>query len=88
MSSAAGATDARISSDWLMIGNGSTPASAMRPANTETQLGAPSRRARAMTSTWLGVISAVTLTLIPASDSSRTSGASDSPVDVVTGTFT
>ena len=32
-----------------------------------------------------GVIRAVTLTLIPASDSSRTSGASDSPVDVVTG---
>ena len=60
----------------------------MRPANTETQLGAPSRSARAITSTWFGVISAVTLTLTPASDSSRTSGARDSPVEVVTGTFT
>ena len=54
------------------------PASAIRPAKTETQLGAPSCSASATTCTCAGVISAVTLTWIPSSESSRTSGARSS----------
>ena len=68
-----------------MIGSGSIPASAMRPAKTETQHGAPSLSGARDHLDLRGVNSAVTLTLTPASESSRTSGASDSPVVVVTG---
>ena len=71
-----------------MIGIGSTPASAMRPAKTEMYDGAPSLTAAVISSTCAVVKSAVTFTLTPSSESSRTSGAIDSPDVVVTGIFT
>ena len=73
---------------WAISGTGSTPASAMRPAKTETNEGAPSLTAVAISSTWASVNSAVTFTLTPYSESSRTSGAIDSPDVVVIGIFT
>src|SRR5215831_10364882 len=87
ISSARGAA-ARMSTERAMIGIGSTPASAIRPANTDTYEGAPSLTASVISSTWAVVNSAVTLTLTPLSDSSRTSGAIDSPDVVVTGILT
>ncbi len=77
-----------ISTERAMTGTGSTPASAMRPAKTEMQEGAPSATAAVIVSTWAVVNRAVTFTFTPSSESSRTSAASDSPAVVVTGTFT
>ncbi len=71
-----------------MIGSGSTPASAIRPANTEMYEGAPSLTAAVISSTCAVVKSAVTLTFTPSSENSRTSGAIDSPAVVVTGILT
>ena len=87
ISSARGAA-VRMSTERDMIGTGSTPASAIRPAKTETQLGAPSATAAVISSTCAVVNSAVTLTWTPSSESSRTSGAIDSPLVVVTGILT
>ena len=87
MSSERGAAT-MMSRDRVMIGSGSTPASAMRPANTEMHEGAPSLTASVISSTWAVVNSAVTFTCTPPSDSSRTSGAIDSPLVVETGIFT
>ena len=68
-----------MSTERAMIGTGSMPASAIRPAKTEMYDGAPSFTAAVISSTWAVVNRAVTLTLTPSSDSSRTSGAIDSP---------
>jgi hypothetical protein len=48
-----------------MIGTGSLPVSAMRPANIEIYAGGPARRFVATRSTFASVRSAVTLTLTP-----------------------
>ena len=77
-----------MSTARAMIGTGSMPASAIRPANTDMYEGAPSLTAAVISSTWAVVNRAVTLTLIPPSANSRTSGAIDSPRVVVTGIFT
>ena len=77
-----------ISSASRMIGTGSRPVSAIRPANTEMQLGAPSATAAVISLTWRSVNSAVTLTCTPSALRSRITSASDSPRVVVTGTFT
>ena len=71
-----------------MIGTGSIPASAIRPANTEMYDGAPSLTASVSSSTCAVVNTAVTLTFTPPSDSSRTSAAIDSPLVVETGILT
>ncbi len=90
--------EAQISSDrgassmmftaCAMIGIGSIPASAMRPAKTDTHEGAPSLTAAVISSTCAVVKSAVTFTFTPPSESSRTSDAIDSPNVVMTGIFT
>ena len=90
MSSARGATDARISSD---LAHDRQRLDARRPRcarRTPRRSSAAPSRERVGDDARPGPASsaAVTLTLTPSSDSSRTSGASDSPVDVVTGTFT
>jgi hypothetical protein len=71
-----------------MIGIGSMPASAIRPANTDRYDGAPSLTAFAISLTCSVVNSAVTFTLIPLSASSRTRLAVDWPDVVVTGILT
>ena len=71
-----------------MIGTGSRPESAIRPANTETKDPGPSASQEAASSTWSRVINAVTFTLIPLAESRRTTSAVGSPRVVVIGTFT
>jgi hypothetical protein len=77
-----------MSTDRAMIGRGSMPASAIRPAKTDRKAGAPSLTAAVTSSTCAVVKSAVTLTLTPLSESSLTNGTIDSPAVVVTGIFT
>ena len=77
-----------MSTERCMIGTGSIPASAIRPAKTEMQDGAPSATAAVISSTCAAVKSAVTLTWTSASESSRTSGAIDTPPVVVIGILT
>ena len=54
-----------------MIGIGSRPVSAIRPAKTETTWPGPPCEAAATVSTWATVISAVTLRWTPSAESSR-----------------
>ena len=72
-----------------MSGTGSRPVSAMRPAKTETQAGAPPASAAPTSRTWSSVSIAVTFTLTPArgerADQRRTDG---SPRVLVTGILT
>src|SRR5205807_22577 len=60
--------------DSAMIGSGSMPVSAMRPAKTETKQGAPPFTASTTPCTCSSVNSAVTLSAIPSCDSFFTSG--------------
>src|SRR5206468_4227296 len=71
-----------------MIGNGSMPASAMRPANTETKQSGPLASALATHSTCSTVKSAVTFTLVPASTSRLSRSSVRSPLVLVTGILT
>ena len=71
-----------------MIGIGSRPVSAMRPANTETYAAAPGARHSITSSTCATVMSAVTLTFTPSATSRRRSGPMNSPPVLVTGIFT
>ena len=71
-----------------MIGTGSRPVSAIRPANTEMMASGPPARAPAAVSTWRTVMSAVTLRCTPSSASVRTTSAVLVPRVSVTGIFT
>jgi hypothetical protein len=78
MSSSPGKAE-RISTDAAMSGIGSTPASAIRPAKTETKLDAASAKASATVRTCRVVINAVTFSLRPSATRSRISGPDASP---------
>ena len=64
------------------------PKSASRPANTDTQAGAPPSSASTARATCSGVKIAVMLILTPSRDSERTASNSGSPRVVVTGSLT
>jgi hypothetical protein len=64
------------------------PRSARRPANTDTQAGAPPASASTARSTCSLVKIAVMLILTPARDNERTASNSGSPRVVVTGSLT
>ena len=71
-----------------IIGTGSRPVSAMRPANTDTTVAAPPLTARHTSRTWASVIRAVTLSFTPDFDRRSMSGIEDSPRVFVIGIFT
>src|SRR5712692_7656421 len=71
-----------------MIGTGSLPVSAIRPANTDTIAGTEGDKTSATLITCCSVISAVTLTLTPAATNARTNGMDDSPLVFVMGILT
>src|SRR5271157_463605 len=72
----------------FMCGTGSRPASAIRPAKTDTIEGSPRRRAWHASHTCSSVKTAVTFTLTPRRERSPITSLSGTPSDVVIGTLT
>src|SRR5438874_5227328 len=77
-----------IRAERRMIGIGSRPVSAIRPAKTDTMAGTEGDRISTTAATCCSVISAVTFTLTPAATRPRTSGMDDSPLVFVMGILT
>src|SRR5450755_12778 len=87
-SSSSSGYGAIVSSAAFIIGTGSRPVSATRPANTEMTAWQPPASVTVTASTWLSVMSAVTFTWTPEPLSSRTTAAVLFPRVSVTGIFT
>ncbi len=77
-----------ICTDFCMIGIGSTPVSAMRPANTEMIAGVFASSRAVMRSTWSSVMTAVTLRATPAFDKRSITAPANSRFVLVTGILT
>ncbi|HFB2048029.1 MAG TPA: hypothetical protein TECP_00375 [Hyphomicrobiaceae bacterium MAG_BT-2024] len=71
-----------------MIGSGSTPVSAIRPAKTETIACAPGTIASATISTCFGVKTAVIFRIMPSLDKALITSPANTPLVLVTGTLT